>query len=198
MASPLPSFPARARIVSTTQQRLPVRSPATCHVGRTTFSPGGDHRPAGDLDLRGTDCTTCHRHDATTPISTEDAFMPCCSACHGSPPPPAGYPSYGLREPDAASETRWHGGRVWPRVQYLPRPLDPAYTRHVTEPLSFQDVFFNGMNPNGSYNRINRTCATLGCHSNGSPSTGQVEFKTPVWDENSRLLAPDVMGISST
>ncbi len=172
---------------------------ATCHVGRTTLHPGGDHRPAGDLDLRGTDCTTCHLHDADNLISTEDAFMPSCSACHGSPPPPAGYPSYGLDE-NLTPHQKHAGsdaGEYGLECSTCHDRLNPSYTGHVTEPLSFQDVFFNGLNPNGSYNRSNRTCATLGCHSNGSPSTGQVEFKTPVWDENSRLSALAVMGISS-
>ena len=57
--------------------------------------------------------------------------------------------------------------------------LNPGYSGHVTDPPSFQDVFFDALNPNGSYNGGNRTCAGPGCHSNGNPSTGDLVDPNP-------------------
>ncbi len=162
---------------------------ATCHIGRTSVHPGGDHRPAGDLDLRGTDCTTCHLHDANNDINSADAFMPSCNACHGSPPPPAGRPDYALDE--NLTPHQIHGGSG--QAQYgqpcstCHNRLNPAYTGHVTEPPSFQDVFFSGSVAAGSYDRLSRTCANVGCHSNGAPVGAPTVYQKPVWGENKTL-----------
>lgn len=160
----------------------------TCHLGRASLHAGGDHRAAGDLDLRGTDCTTCHLHDADNTIATRDGFMPSCSACHGQPPPPAGN-GYALNE--SLTPHQIHAGQS--AGQYgqpcstCHDRLNPAYSGHVTQPASFQDVFFGSPNAAGSYNRLSRTCATVGCHSNGNPSGGQLVYTSPVWGEDSRL-----------
>ncbi len=173
---------------------------ATCHIGRTRLHPGGDHRPAGDLDLRGTDCTTCHRHDADNSLATRDGFMPSCGACHGNPPPPAGSPLYTLNE--NLTPHRKHAG-TGPGEYGLAcstchNRLVPSYTGHVTRPPSFQDVFFDALNPIGSYDRQTRTCATLGCHSNGNPTGGQLIYRNPVWAENSRLDCAGCHGDQAT
>ncbi len=165
---------------------------ATCHVGKARLHPGGDHRPAGDLDLRGTDCTTCHLHDADNTIATRDAFMPSCSACHGQPPPPASA-GYALNE--TLTPHQKHAGadadEYGQPCSLCHNRLDPAYSAsgsgHITQPASFQDVFFTSLNAGGSYNRVNRTCANVGCHSNGNPTGGQLIYKTAIWGENSRL-----------
>ncbi len=173
---------------------------ATCHIGRTSVHPGGDHRPAGDLDLRGTDCTTCHLHDANNDISTADAFMPSCSACHGQPPPPAGRPDYVLNE--NLTPHQIHAGSA--QGQYgqpcstCHDRLNPAYTGHVTEPASFQDVFFSGQVSAGSYDRASRTCNTVGCHSNGNPVGGTMVYQKPVWGENKHLSCAGCHGDQSS
>ena len=158
---------------------------ATCHVGVASKHAGGDHRPSGDLDLRGTDCTTCHRHDADNNLATQDGFMPSCKACHGTPPPPAGNSSYHLNE--ALTPHQKHAGEYGMECSTCHDRLDPAYSGHDTQPASFQDVFFSALNPLGSYDRNTRTCANVGCHSNGQPDDAPWQVQTPVWDENSRL-----------
>ena len=161
----------------------------TCHLGKTSVHPGGDHRPAGDLDLRGSDCTTCHLHDADRSLTTADAFMPSCNACHGNPPPPASSSGYVLNE--TLTPHQKHGGNgpgeYGMACSACHNRLNPAYTGHVTQPASFQDVFFDSPNLNGAYSRLNRTCANVGCHSNGDPVGGKLIYTTPVWGENSRL-----------
>jgi len=162
---------------------------ATCHLGRTSVHPGGDHRPAGDLDLRGADCTTCHLHDADKNIDTLDGFMPSCQGCHGSPPPPASRGDYPLDETLTPHEKHAGSG---PGQYGLPCSTchdrsAPGYAGHATEPPTFQDVFFDARNPAGVYDANTRTCANLGCHSNGSPSTGAPVFQLPKWHENSFL-----------
>ncbi len=168
----------------------------TCHVGRARLHQGGDHRAAGDLDLRGSDCTTCHLHDADQTLSTADAFMPSCRGCHGAPPPPASSPAYALNEAltphlKHAGAEAGHYGLACATCHDR---LNPAYSGHVTNPPTFQDVFFDALNPTGSYDPATRTCAGVGCHSNGDPRGGQLVIQRPRWDENSRLTCAGCHG----
>ncbi|RME82132.1 MAG: CxxxxCH/CxxCH domain-containing protein, partial [Caldilineae bacterium] len=175
----------------------------TCHLGLADRHPGGDHRPSGDLDLRGSDCTTCHRHDADQDVATADAFMPSCNSCHGQPPPPSADVAYPLDE--TVTPHRKHAGnepgQYGMACSTCHDRTNPAYSGHVTEPASFQDVFFDARNPAGSYDRNNRTCANLGCHSNGSPEGGVQVFQTPAWNEFSTLTCagchPDQNGLQT-
>ncbi len=70
----------------------------TCHINPADnpgypmeVHAGGDHSPspAYSGDLRSTDCTSCHPHDADASPATQDGFMTCAfggSGCHGLPP----------------------------------------------------------------------------------------------------------------
>ncbi|MCP4169049.1 MAG: CxxxxCH/CxxCH domain-containing protein [Chloroflexi bacterium] len=162
---------------------------ATCHIGRTSLHPGGDHRPAGLPDLRGSDCTTCHLHDADQKLNTTDAFMPSCNGCHGTPPPPAADNVYPLDENLTPHQKHagLESGQYAMECGTCHEWRAPGYSGHVTEPRSYQDVFFSNLNPGGSYNRSTRTCAGVGCHSNGDPSTDDLVMHTPNWNENSSL-----------
>ncbi|MCO6449479.1 MAG: CxxxxCH/CxxCH domain-containing protein [Caldilineales bacterium] len=162
---------------------------ATCHT--TTAHNRNPSNWNENPHFEGADCTSCHRHETDGVPGTADAFMPVggCDACHGTPPPPASRNDYPLNE-NLTPHLIHAGddpGQYGLECSACHNDAAPGYSGHITSPPSFQDVFFDSLNPGGSYDRTSRTCATVGCHSNGAPSTGQLVYKNPVWAEGATL-----------
>ncbi len=172
---------------------------ATCHT-----QTDHNRNPANTAEQRhfeGANCTNCHTHDRDEDPTTVDGFVLGgigCNFCHGQPPPPAsrGYPLDEARTPHQlhASEDGYGFG-----CQRCHDTQNPAYAGHRTDPPSFQDVWFDGFNPEGAYNAQARTCSGLYCHSNGDPAgDAPLEYRPMVWGEDVRLTCNGCHGDAET
>lgn len=157
---------------------------ATCHT-QTEHNRLPSNR-AQTSHFEGVDCTTCHKHDRDNRPETVDGFVLGdigCNFCHGQPPPPAsaGYPLDETKTPHQihAADSGYGFG-----CERCHDTGNPNYAGHRTTPPSFQDVWFDGFNPEGQYNPETRTCGGVYCHSNGEPAGMPIEYRPMVWAEN--------------
>lgn len=161
---------------------------ATCHTEtRHNRVPGNQ---AEVWHFEGSDCTSCHAHDRDDRPETVDGFVLgefMCTYCHGQPPPAAssGYPLDETKTPHQIHAGSSGYGFGCERCHDTG---NPSYAGHRTDPPSFQDVWFNGFNPNGQYDASVRSCGGLYCHSNADPAGGApIEYRPMVWAENATL-----------
>jgi len=171
----------------------------TCHT-QTTHNNRSNTGPAHN---EGAECTRCHTHSLDNNPTTRDGFMPACNACHGQPPPP-GAPGY-TRFDDQLTPHRKHAGSGTDQLGYAcftcHDQSNQNYTGHITEPPSYQDIFFDGTRPelaNGMYDRATYTCDNLYCHSNGKPMNNPVVYARPQWGENKTLGCNGCHGDATT
>lgn len=159
---------------------------ATCHT-ETSHNRVPSNREEVEHFESGT-CTLCHSHNFDDQAETVDGFLlneSMCSQCHGTPPPP-GNAGYELDEADLPHPLHAGEGGFGYDCVRCHDIGDRRYAGHNTTPASFQDVWFDDFNPNGSYDTDERSCGGVYCHSDGAAARsvpGEPAYASPVWTE---------------
>jgi len=133
------------------------------------------------LDTRKGDCLGCHKHS--------DGFsFAGCDSCHGQPPVQGkAAPGYTALD-EAFTPHATHADKAY--YNYGCKNCHYDGTRkdsHNTSPASYQSVFIDTAgsvgalagfpNIQANYDKANKTCANVYCHSNGNPRNGTMTFQ---------------------
>ncbi len=171
---------------------------AACHTDMVSHR-GGFH-PDQNKDFSGTNCTTCHAHDRDNDPATQDGFAAGCGTrCHGQPPP-QGAAGYALDETQLPHQSHVNllgrQGAALCRTCHL-TTVD-TNQNHATEPRTYQDVVFDALNPDATYDPATRTCAGTACHSNGAPRNLPFQSRAVTWQNVGGLECSGCHGDAQT